>query len=49
MGARTIRENRNVLDRLLNPLKDMLTSDVAQAIADLQADATTQERLDDLA
>ena len=42
-------ENRHVLDRLLNPVRDVLTPEVAQAIADLRADATTQGRLDDLA
>lgn len=41
--------NRHVLDRLLNPVRDVLTPEVAQAIADLRADATTQGRLDDLA
>ena len=33
----------------LNPVRDVLTPEVAQAIADLRADATTQRRLDDLA
>ncbi len=42
-------DNRHVLDRLLNPVRDVLTPEVAQAIADLRADATTQGRLDDLA
>ena len=45
----TTIENRHVLDRLLNPVRDVLTPEVAQAIADLRADATTQGRLDDLA
>ena len=38
-----------ILDRLLNPLRDALTLEAAQAIADLRADATVQARLDDLA
>jgi hypothetical protein len=33
----------------LNPVRDVLTPEVARAIADLRADAATQERLDDLA
>ena len=49
MEIQTTIENRNVLDRLLNPVRDVLTPEVAQAIADLRADATTQGRLDDLA
>ncbi len=49
MEARTATQNRHVLDRLLNPVRDVLTPEVAQAIFDLRADATTQERLDDLA
>jgi hypothetical protein len=49
MEAQMIRQDRNVHDRLLNPLRDVLTPEVAQAIADLRADATTQERLDDMA
>ena len=49
MESRTLTQNENVLDRLLNPLRDVLTPEVAQAIADLRADETTQARLDDLA
>lgn len=49
MDSQATIENRHVLDRLLNPVRDVLTPEVAQAIADLRADATTQERLDDLA
>lgn len=49
MEAQTATQNRHVLDRLLNPVRDVLTPEVAQAIADLRADATTQGRLDDLA
>ena len=49
MESQATIANRNVLDRLLNPVRDVLTPEVAQAIADLRADATTQGRLDDLA
>ena len=49
MANQSIIENRHVLDRLLNPIRDVLTPEVAQAIADLRADAATQGRLDDLA
>jgi hypothetical protein len=42
-------QNVQVLDRLLNPVRDVLTPEVARAIADLRADETTQTRLDDLA
>jgi len=37
------------LDRLLEPLAGCLTADVAAKIADLRADAATQERIDYLA
>lgn len=49
METQTATQNRNVLDRLLNPVRDVLTPEVAQAIADLRADEATQARLDDLA
>ena len=49
MAIQSIIENRHVLDRLLNPIRDVLTPEVAQAIADLRADAATQGRLDHLA
>ncbi len=49
MEAQTAIQNRHVLDRLLNPVRDVLTPEVAQAISDLRADAATQERLDVLA
>lgn len=41
--------NRAVLDRFLNPLRDILTPEVAQAITDLRADAATQQLIEDLA
>ncbi len=49
MDTQTAAQNRPVLDRLLDPVRDVLTPEVAQAIADLRADATTQMRLNDLA
>jgi hypothetical protein len=49
MEPQALIRNRHVLDRLLNPVRDVLTPEVARAIADLRADATTQNRLDDLA
>ncbi len=39
----------NVLDRILNPLADCLTPEVARKIADLRADVQTQARFDELA
>jgi hypothetical protein len=38
-----------VLDRLLNPVRDVLTPEVARAIVDLRADAEIQQRIEDLA
>jgi hypothetical protein len=38
-----------VLDRMLNPVAECFTPDVARKIANLQADETTQNRLDELA
>ncbi|MFO0891404.1 MAG: hypothetical protein U0790_19950 [Isosphaeraceae bacterium] len=49
MEVQTVTHDSNVLDRLLNPVRDVLTPDVAQAIADLRADEATQAHLDDLA
>lgn len=37
------------LDRILDPLADCFTPDVARRLAGLRADAQTQERLDALA
>ena len=39
----------NVLDRILDPLTDCLTPEVAKRIADLRADFQTQARFDELA
>ncbi|AWM39166.1 hypothetical protein GobsT_25500 [Gemmata obscuriglobus] len=48
--AQTAAQNRHqVLDRLLNPVRDILTPEVARAIADLRADQVTQDRIEDLA
>ena len=49
METQAANQNRHVLDRLLNPVRDVLTPEVARAIADLRADAMTQARLDGLA
>ncbi len=49
MGTQTASLASRVLDRLLDPVRDVLTPEVARAIADLRADATTRERLDELA
>jgi hypothetical protein len=38
-----------ILDRFLNPIRDVLTPEVAKAIVDLRADDATQERIEDLA
>lgn len=38
-----------VLDRVLEPMTEILTPAVAQGIADMQADPKVQERLDELA
>jgi hypothetical protein len=40
---------RDLLDRLLDPVRDALTPEVANAIASLKADAAAQERIQDLA
>jgi len=45
----TAARTRQVLDLFLNPICDILTPEVAQAIADLRADAATQDRIEDLA
>jgi hypothetical protein len=38
-----------VLDKFLNPLRDVLTPDVAKSIEALRADDATQARIEDLA
>jgi hypothetical protein len=42
-------QQKQVLDRFLDPLRDILTPEAARAIADLRADAVTQQRIEDLA
>jgi MoxR-like ATPase len=49
METQIIDQNRHVLDRLLNLVRDVLTPEVARAIVDLRADAATQSRIEDLA
>lgn len=49
MEFQAATQNRHVLDRLLDPVRDVLTPEVARAIAELRADVMTQARLDDLA
>jgi hypothetical protein len=39
----------SLLSRLLDPLTDSFTPEVARRLADLRADATTQARVDELA
>ena len=39
----------NVADRMLRPVTDSLTPDVARRIADAQLDSETQARIDELA
>src|SRR5438132_2920558 len=49
MSALAIAQSKQVLDRFLNPVRDILTPEVARGITDLRADAVTQERIEDLA
>jgi len=42
-------QKKQILDRFLDPVRDILTPEIARAIADLRADSETQERIDDLA
>jgi len=41
-------ETTSTLDRLLNPIAECLTRDVAQRIADLRTDDQTKARLEEL-
>jgi hypothetical protein len=45
----TVPAEVDTLDRLLDPVRDCLTPEVAARIAALRADTATQERLDELA
>ena len=49
MTPTTAARNYQVLDQFLDPIRDILTPEVAQAIADLRSDPATQERIEDLA
>ena len=49
MAETTSVRNQQVLDQFLNPVRDMLTPEVAKAIADLRAEPATQERIENLA
>ena len=49
MAPTTPARNQQVLDQFLNPVRDILTPEVAKAIADLRAEPATQERIEDLA
>jgi len=49
MTPTTAGRQRQVLDRFLNPVRDALTPEVANAIADLRADEATQQLIEDLA
>lgn len=49
METQTANPTFGVLDRLFDPVRDVLTPEVARAIVELRADAVTQARLDDLA
>ena len=42
-------KTRIVLDRLLDPVRDILTPEVAKRFASLRADDATQAHVDDLA
>jgi hypothetical protein len=42
-------QQTDVLDRVLDPVTDCLTPDVARKLVALQADARTQARVDELA
>jgi hypothetical protein len=49
MTPQTESQSLKALDRLLDPVRDILTPEVALGLADLRADAATQARLDELA
>ena len=49
MSTLAANQNLLVLDRFLNPVRDVLTLEVAQGIADLRADAATQELIEEFA
>jgi hypothetical protein len=49
MTPTSASQQTRILDRFLDPVRDVLTPEVARAIADLRADQITQERIEDLA
>ena len=49
MTPTTAARNYQVLEQFLDPIRDVLTPEVAQAIADLRASPATQDRIEDLA
>ncbi len=49
MAPQTESQSLKALDRLLDPVRDILTPEVALGLTDLRADAATQARLDELA
>jgi hypothetical protein len=49
MSMTAVSQQKQVLDRFLDPVRDILTPEVARAITDLRADAITQERIEILA
>ena len=49
MPVETINPNRRSLDQLLDPVREILTPEVAQALVNLRANSSIQERIEDLA
>ena len=49
MTSTPAARNYQVLDQFLDPIRGILTPEVAQAIADLRASPATQDRIEDLA
>ena len=49
MTPTTAGRQYQVLDQFLDPLRDILTPEIAQAIADLRAAPRIQDRIEDLA
>jgi hypothetical protein len=45
----TASKKKQVLDRFLDPVRDILTPEIARAIADLRVDAATQKLIEELA
>jgi hypothetical protein len=45
----TTTRSSQILDRLLDPIGQLLTPEVAEGLANMRADAATQAQLDDLA